>query len=113
MEYVPPIITALAGSMTDTRAVKVPNQPPGWVFPIVWTILYGLLGASQLWDNPIFYVNLILNAIWTKIYFEDREKTIAFSVLVGLIVTAVYLAKLRPILWLYVAWLLFAAWLSK
>jgi tryptophan-rich sensory protein len=113
MQFVPPVITALAGSMTDTTAVKVPGQPPGWIFPIVWTALYTLLGVANLWDNPVYYINLILNAMWTKVYFEDRNKQIAFYIIIGLIVSAVYLAMIRPILWPYVAWLIYAAWLSR
>lgn len=113
MQYVPPVITALAGTMSDTKAVKVPGQPPGWVFPIVWTFLYFLLGFANLWDNPVYYINLILNAVWTKVYFEDRNKPVAFYIIIGLIVTATYLAALRPVLWPYIAWLIYAAWLSR
>lgn len=113
MQYIPPIITALAGTMADTKDVKVPGQPPGWIFPIVWTVLYALLGYANLWDNPVYYINLILNAVWTKVYFEDKNKRVSFYIIIGLILTGTYLATIKPILWPYVAWLLYAAWLSK
>ena len=55
--------------------------PPDWVFPVVWPILYILMGTSAwlIWrlkttklNDPIFiwfYVQLTLNAIWSWLFF--------------------------------------------
>lgn len=55
--------------------------PPNWVFPVVWPILYVLMGISAwlLWKKEAissyqteftwFFVQLILNALWSWIFF--------------------------------------------
>ena len=55
--------------------------PPDWIFPVVWPILYILMGISAwlIWklkstklNDPIFiwfYVQLTLNAIWSWLFF--------------------------------------------
>lgn len=113
MEFVPPVIAAAAGSMTDTKAFKVKGQPPAWIFPVVWTFLYWTLAVSNLWQEPLYYVNLVCNAMWTKVYFEDRTPVASDALLYIMIATAIYLAMKRPLLWFYVAWLFYALWLSK
>lgn len=62
---------------------KPPLSPPSWVFPIVWTILYVMMGlASYLVINSgaerslivkalIFYgIQLILNFLWSILFFK-------------------------------------------
>lgn len=60
--------------------VKAPWSPPNWVFPVVWPILYTLMGVS-LWlvvvdprgQNPFytgpFLVQLFLNFCWSYLFF--------------------------------------------
>lgn len=55
--------------------------PPDWVFPLVWPLLYIMMGISAwlLWrkerlsisDRPLrwFFVQLILNGLWSWIFF--------------------------------------------
>jgi tryptophan-rich sensory protein len=52
--------------------------PPGWLFPVVWTMLYAMMAAAlflvmrrargrQLWiAMAVFAVQLVLNALWTR-----------------------------------------------
>lgn len=61
---------------------KPPLSPPGWVFPIVWTILYALLGfgAARIWLAPasgersrslnLFITQLVINFFWSLIFFN-------------------------------------------
>ncbi|MCW9707231.1 TspO/MBR family protein [Fodinibius salsisoli] len=55
--------------------------PPDWVFPVVWPILYLLMGISAwfIWKKPStslfqkefrwFYLQLLLNALWSWLFF--------------------------------------------
>lgn len=58
-----------------------PWTPPNWVFGPVWSVLYVLIGVSfwRAWRMPsspvrtagirLFIAQLVLNAIWTPIFF--------------------------------------------
>ncbi|KAG0579595.1 hypothetical protein KC19_4G109300 [Ceratodon purpureus] len=60
---------------------KPPWTPPGWVFPIMWTTLYILMGVSSwlVWKEGGFAVQgyplgayifqLVLNFCWTPLFF--------------------------------------------
>ena len=64
------------------EAIKAPWTPPNWVFGPVWSLLYLLLGIGSWlgWKQPDsrwrtvgmrFYIaQLILNAIWTPVFFS-------------------------------------------
>lgn len=120
--------TALYAQM----ASKPPLSPPGWVFPVVWTVLYGLMGisAARIWSAPksqarsrglnLFIAQLIVNFFWSPIFFNALAYGLAFFwllllwILVGLMIlqfrkvdkTA---ARLQiP----YLLWLTFAAYLN-
>lgn len=69
---------------------KPPLSPPGWVFPVVWTILYVLMGiaAYRIWINPagddrrealVYYgAQLVVNILWPLIFFEWEAYWLAF-----------------------------------
>lgn len=79
-------------------ALKKPAfQPPPWVFGPVWTLLYTLMGISlwRLWILPqektgrtaalaLFAFQLILNALWTPLFFGLRRMWAAFGVILAL-----------------------------
>ncbi len=64
-------------------------NPPGWVFGPVWTILYLTMGvaawlvwrngnaASLVWPLGLFLVQLILNALWTPLFFGMHRPGLA------------------------------------
>ena len=62
--------------------------PPGFLFPIVWTVLYALMGISDgiLRKNGlntqetdiIYYLQLFFNALWSIIYFVLKWRLVAF-----------------------------------
>lgn len=120
--------TALYAQM----ASKPPLAPPGWVFPVVWTVLYGLMGisAARIWSAPksqarsrglnLFIAQLIVNFFWSPIFFNARAYGLALAwllllwVLVGLMISQFRkvdnTAALLQIP--YLLWLTFAAYLN-
>ena len=110
---------------------KPPLSPPAILFPIVWTILYALMGIGiarvRLKDGEgkkratgLFLLQLTVNFFWSLIFFNAQAFALAFLWLV-LLWVAVYgmirqfakddalSAKLQiP----YLLWLTFAAYLN-
>ena len=78
---IPIIIGNLIGIITKNHVfyIKASIAPPDIVFPIVWTILYGILGYTYYLlnneyntslINKIFILQLIINYIWPIIFFK-------------------------------------------
>lgn len=78
--------------------IKKPTiAPPNWVFAPVWTILFLLMGIAaylvwrQGWSNPqvrtavvIFLIHLIVNILWSAVFFGLRAPMAAFFVIIAL-----------------------------
>lgn len=111
--------------------IKPPLSPPGALFPIVWTILFIFMGISiyrivitnnSEVDNlkTLYYVQLIINALWTPIFFGLNAYLLAFIWLIGLLVLVIYLTikfnnidKISSYLFIpYIIWLIFAGYLN-
>ena len=110
---------------------RPPFSPPSIVFPIVWTILYMLMGISiyiimqskrKLKKNArlIYYIQLITNALWSPIFFGFEEYFLAFLWILMLIVFVITMIltfykiskKAAYIQIPYLLWLLFASYLN-
>ena len=75
-------------AMNYSMLIKPPLAPSGAVFPIVWTILYVLMGVSYgiLKSNNqtdqeidlIYYLQLGVNALWSIIFFSLEWRFFAF-----------------------------------
>ena len=90
--------TLLSGGAGDYRALEQPPlSPPGWVFPVVWTVLYLLMGyasyrvqfagkGSRELDkaNILYGAQLFLNFLWPIVFFGLGWRLTAFFVLLGL-----------------------------
>ena len=71
-------------------SVKPSWYPPGYLFAIAWTIIYGLYVYS--WTkasfypflNNIFSVNIILNFLWCLMFFYMGNWNIALGILLAL-----------------------------
>lgn len=77
------VISGVTGPPGDWyKALNKPSwTPPGWAFPVVWTILYILMGVASwlVWSQGGFKENsvplglylsqLALNFLWTPIFF--------------------------------------------
>jgi len=111
---------------------KPPFNPPNWVFAPVWTLLYILMGISVylILKNKIdkkvkiglifFSVQLILNVLWSIIFFGLKNPLIAFldiSLLwIFVLVTILKFWKIDKrasyLLIPYLSWITFAAVLN-
>ena len=107
-------------------------NPPGWVFAPVWTVLYFLMGLAlwQIWRSEpsrgrsraiaIFAVQLVLNALWSWLFFAWHQLALSFYEIVALdvaiLATIVFFSKVRnSAAWLlvpYLAWSCFASVLT-
>lgn len=71
---------------------KPPLSPPAWLFPIVWTILFTLMGiaAYLIYVSEtekekksaalrIYAIQLAINALWTIIFFNLEAYILAFA----------------------------------
>lgn len=133
------ILTILIGSFfsffTNTDIYSEFNKPtlspPGIVFPIVWTILYTLMGVSLyivLESNnynkdsalTIYIIQLIVNSFWTLIFFGLNNFLLAafwIILLIILVITMIIIFyrinKLAGLLQIpYLLWLCFALYLN-
>ena len=126
-------VGALAGWLTRDGTAYYKNfvekpalAPPAIVFPIVWGILYALMGfgaarVSLTPESParslglnLFVVQLVVNFFWSLIFFNLRTYGFALAWLGGLWVLIVWMIlafrKTDPIAaWLQIPYLL---WVS-
>lgn len=105
--------------------------PPAIVFPIVWTILYVLMGISSYliyesdsedkYNSLIIYgIQLILNSLWTLFFFKLKWFLFSFVLILVILFFVVWMIikyykinKISAYLQIpYVFWLIFAAILS-
>ena len=122
------------GSMADFSALeKPPLSPPGFLFPIVWTVLYVLMGVASYLvltsgadrddiDHAItaYGLQLVLNFFWSIIFFRLEWYLAAFLWLVllwlAILYTLLQFRKIsRPAAWLllpYLLWVTFAGYLN-
>ncbi len=74
-------------------------SPPNWIFGPVWTILYILMGISLylVWTKkkipPVFWIQLILNAAWSVIFFGLKNPTLALIEIAALWIVIVLTIK--------------------
>ncbi len=130
------IITFVVGSffsfftmnnMDTFKELEKPINVPGILFPIVWSILYLLMSISlyividKNRNSLIIYsIQLIINSLWTLIFFGFGAYLLAFIwIILLLIAIVIMIAKFYNIdkkaAYLnipYLLWVLFAAYLN-
>ena len=84
-----------SSSIQYNTLIKLVLASPSILFPIVWTILYVLMGVSygilkskslvNLEINFIYYLQLFVNALWSIIFFVFEWRLFAFIWLLMLI----------------------------
>ena len=123
---------ARAGMEAYDLLTKPPATPPDRLFPVVWTLLYLLMGIAmgRVWRAAsgsarrqaaaLWCVQLGVNGFWPVVFFLWQEHGAAFFLLAGLIALVLamseQLSRRDPAAaWLcapYLLWLLFAAYLN-
>lgn len=124
----------LGGKMNEFNTINKPAwTPPPIAFPIVWTSLYILMGASSYlicvnktdpkFKKKAFFaylIQLILNVLWTPIFFRFKNYYLAFIWILLLIVSVIIMMikfyKIKPLAAIiqipYIIWLVVAAILN-
>lgn len=128
------LATLLSGGMDTYKEINQPPlSPPAWLFPLVWTALYLLMGEasyrvyssgqapSQIRKALIAYgVQLGLNFLWPLVFFGGKMYLTAFIVLVAMWVAIVVTMrrfmkldeKAGDMIIPYLLWVSFAAYLN-
>lgn len=113
---------------------KPPLSPPAFLFPVVWTVLYILMGFSSavVFEHRkfkkreaeagliLYGINLFINFWWSIIFFNFRAYTFAFiwllllwSVILAMIGEFYKVNKLSAYLQIpYIIWVTFAGYLT-
>ncbi len=128
-------LAALLSGGMDSYSVmnQPPLSPPGWVFPIVWTILYLLMGEASYQvltsgKDPAairkaliaYGVQLALNFIWPLLFFRWQLYLTAFFLLlalwVAILITMLLFSRIKEragdLLLPYLLWVTFAGYLN-
>ncbi|MEO0111128.1 MAG: TspO/MBR family protein [candidate division WOR-3 bacterium] len=134
-------VAGILGSIFTTPAIptwylqlnKPPFTPPNWLFARAWTTLFLLMGISlylvwnQGWENKqvkkailIFAIQLILNILWSFIFFTLKSLLFAFIEIIilwiAILLTIINFQKVsKPSAYLllpYLLWVSFASVLN-
>ena len=89
----------LVGLLTSVNS-DIDSIIPSWIFPVVWTILYILMGVSsyivyeKIDEIPRVYITqLIFNLLWSFIFFKFRWFVLAFIWIIILFVLVIKMIK--------------------
>lgn len=134
-ELVGALSSLLSGDFSSfySELTKPPLAPPGIIFPIVWAILYALMGISAYMiyvsDADIeekrkaltlYAVQLFVNFMWSIVFFRFEQIGAAAVVVILLVILVaamiVTFKRIRPLAGYlnipYLLWVLFAAYLN-
>lgn len=132
---IPVIVGAIVGFVTSSfidynSLVQPPLAPPSIFFPIVWSILYvlmgisyGMLDSNSLVDsgiNFIYYLQLFVNALWSIFFFVLKWRLFAFLWILLLLFLVILMIirfyrknKISGVLQIpYLLWVSFATYLN-
>ena len=125
-------LTREGSKLYQTTIQQPPLSPPGIVFPIVWGILFALMGISaariylaapslaRTRGLRLFFLQLFFNFFWSIIFFNLQAFGFALLWLLGLgglilLMILTFRKTDAPAAWLqvpYLLWVTFAAYLN-
>ena len=121
------LVGFISGSSSGYKNMITPSfAPPGILFPIVWSILYILMGVSDYLVKEklntdkslnIYNIQLIVNLLWSFIFFSFKLYLLAFLwiiLLIGLVIKMIIkyykISKISAYLQIpYLLWIIFAS----
>ena len=126
------ILTRQGTKIYAQTAIKPPLTPPGWLFPVVWVVLYALMGigAARITLAPssagrsrglnLMVTQLVVNFFWPLLFFNAGVYGFALLWLLllwGLVLWMILVWRKVETLaaWLqipYLLWLSFAVYLN-
>ena len=83
-------LTKAGRAVYKQTVIKPPLAPPDLLFPIVWSVLYALMGIgavriwsadaspARTWGLIIFAIQLTLNFLWNFVFFQFQAFGLAF-----------------------------------
>ena len=133
---IPLVLGFLTGIITSPfidyeQLIQPPLAPPSWLFPVMWTILYILMGISfyltlkndhdlDIDTYKTYFLQLIVNCFWTIFFFVFKWRLLSIFWLILLIYLIVKMIikfyrinKIGGLLQTpYLLWCLFALYLN-
>lgn len=127
------LFTSSAVNSSWYETIKPSLTPPNWIFPIVWNVLFFLIGLSLYfsWTGSknknekkkvayAFGLNFFLNVLWSIIYFGMKSPFYSFLEIFLLLASIIYIISVvskidRKAGWLivpYLIWVSFATILN-
>lgn len=133
--FLPIILGSIVGFIISdyidySTLIKPPLAPPKILFPIAWSIIYLLMGISYYLfkkknfetkkENYIYYLQLIINLLWSIIFFVFKLRFLSILWIILLDILVVYMIykfykkyKISAYLNIpYLIWILFATYLT-
>ena len=111
--------------------VRSPLTPPGFVFGLVWPLLYLLLAyyGWHLWEQSttsiaekrVYLLQMMINLLWSSVFFALQQVSLALLMIAIMILMTIYLIlkgfqsaySAWVVLIPYLLWLLFAFYLTS
>ena len=132
--FLPIILGSLVGFIINgyidyNLLVKPDLAPPSWLFPVMWSVIYLLMGISYYIFRKddgdslvsiIYYMQLFVNLLWSIIFFVFKFRLLSCIWIVILDILVLFLIylflnkkRLSAFLnFLYMGWILFATYLT-
>ena len=135
-----PVLTGAVSALISSDSMKQfaslnqpPLSPPGWLFPVVWTVLYILMGAASYLvyesDAPkreisraltYYGLQLFFNFFWSIFFFNFGLYYFSFAWLIAMLVliiitTVMFYSINKTAAYLmipYIIWVVFAGYLN-
>ncbi len=134
-ELVGAVSALLSGGFSDffDKYTKPPLLPPAWLFPVVWVVLYAVMGISAYLIHysgedeeaikkalVLYWVQLAVNFSWSIVFFRFEALWAAVAVvlaLFALVCTMIFVfVRIRPVAGYinipYALWVGFASYLT-
>ena len=124
-------LVSMGGMKEFNSLIKPILSPPGFIFPIVWTILYVLMGIGSYlvynendylssYSLKIYAINLFVNFLWSPIFFGLNLRLFALIWIILLDFIVIYMIysfykvnkKAAYLQIPYLVWCLFATYLN-